>query len=56
MEKPQVTVQQGILEGIALKTESGFSYNGFLGVPYAKPPIGNLRFKVNKDLICLCLL
>lgn len=51
--RPQVTVQQGRIEGLGLKTDSGFSYKAFLGVPYAKPPIGNLRFKVLNILIIL---
>lgn len=38
---PQVKVEQGTLEGIAL--ESGV--NSFRGIPYAQPPVGDLRWR-----------
>ncbi|CAB3396876.1 unnamed protein product [Caenorhabditis bovis] len=44
-EKTIVRVEQGLLEGEMLKTPSGVRCDVFLGVPYAKPPIGELRFK-----------
>ncbi|KAM3966297.1 juvenile hormone esterase-like [Aphomia sociella] len=40
-----VTISQGTLRGGKSKSESGYEYYEFLGVPYAKPPIGVLRFK-----------
>lgn len=42
-----VQVEEGKLRGIE-KTSShtGKQFNAFLGIPYAKPPIGDLRFKV----------
>lgn len=48
MFPPVVTVSEGKLEGFVHTTPNGFQINVFLGIPYAKPPIGNLRFKVNK--------
>lgn len=36
----------GYLEGTELKTEAGRSTRAFLGIPYAKAPVGKLRFKV----------
>lgn len=35
------------LLGRYLESESGRGIRGFLGVPYAEPPIGDLRFKVS---------
>lgn len=46
MENPIVEVRQGKLRGINEKNINGINYVAFRGVPYAKPPIGNLRFKV----------
>lgn len=41
-------MEQGQLEGqvLELVTKDGEYYN-FKGIPYAAPPIGKLRFKVN---------
>ena len=46
MSKPVVTVQQGKLEGAQLKSSLGLSYLAFRGIPFAVPPVGDLRFKV----------
>ncbi|CAH2101588.1 unnamed protein product [Euphydryas editha] len=40
-----VSIGQGKLKGRETKTDNGIAYYEFLGVPYAKPPIGNLRFQ-----------
>ncbi|XP_046493230.1 esterase E4-like isoform X1 [Neodiprion pinetum] len=42
--QPEVTICQGILRGKILTTYSNRSVSAFLGIPYAQPPIGNLRF------------
>lgn len=44
--KPSVTVAQGKLAGSWMKTRGGRTVAAFRGVPYAAPPIGELRFKV----------
>lgn len=44
----QVEVAQGILEGEAINNEYGGTYHSFKGVPFAEPPVGDLRFKVCK--------
>ncbi|XP_037301867.1 esterase FE4-like [Manduca sexta] len=40
-----VSTNQGTLIGRKNKTENGVEYNEFLQIPFAKPPVGNLRFK-----------
>lgn len=43
----RVTLQDGSkLVGRTLRSHSGRSIKAYLGIPYAKPPIGQLRFKV----------
>ncbi|KAF3430274.1 hypothetical protein E2986_03302 [Frieseomelitta varia] len=52
MRKPVVTVQQGKLEGAELKSALGLSYLAFRGIPFAAPPVGDLRFKaINRRFI-----
>lgn len=45
-DPPTVTLPQGELVGKALTNENGKEYFSYTGVPYAKPPVGELRFKV----------
>ncbi|CAH0719806.1 unnamed protein product, partial [Brenthis ino] len=40
----QVEILDGILEGERVINEYGGSFYSFRGIPYAKPPIGELRF------------
>ncbi|XP_077297608.1 juvenile hormone esterase-like isoform X2 [Arctopsyche grandis] len=44
MPQPIVTVSEGKLQGGSCKTIDGVQYDYFLGIPYANPPVGNLRF------------
>lgn len=44
---PQVKLDNGIFTGIQMESYNGKAFNAFLGIPYAKPPIGDLRFKVS---------
>ncbi|CAD0201658.1 unnamed protein product [Chrysodeixis includens] len=41
----QVRVNEGILEGEKVGNDFGAPYFSFKGIPYAQPPIGDLRFK-----------
>ncbi|XP_033221036.1 esterase SG1-like [Belonocnema kinseyi] len=42
---PLVKIPQGLLKGTHLETRNGRKISVFLGIPYAKPPIGKLRFR-----------
>lgn len=44
MKTNQVTVKQGIAEGVDCGT-----YTVFKGIPYAKPPVGELRFQAPRE-------
>ena len=46
-ETVTVRVAQGSLRGQKVKTEAGVTYYSFHAIPYAKPPVGPLRFKVS---------
>lgn len=48
MDKLRVKTTQGeLLGGEFISDLNGEKYYGFLGIPYAKPPVGNLRFMVS---------
>lgn len=45
-----VETLNGLVRGVQNKTLlKGVSFYAFKGIPYAKPPIGDLRFKVKMD-------
>lgn len=46
-EAVQVSVKQGTLEGIVSTSRNGTEYYSFYGIPFAKPPVGELRFEVS---------
>ena len=46
MERPIITISEGVIQGIKLKSVLGKDYLAFKGIPYAQPPKGPLRFKV----------
>lgn len=43
--QPIVSIRQGKLRGISAQLPNGSRYHYFKGVPYAKPPVGDLRFR-----------
>ncbi|CAH0590427.1 unnamed protein product [Chrysodeixis includens] len=43
-EKPEVDTTHGKIMGKVLKTLMDVDYYGFMGIPYAVPPVGELRF------------
>ncbi|XP_067006818.2 juvenile hormone esterase-like isoform X2 [Anabrus simplex] len=46
---PTVTIPQGTLKGKKVTPTSTAAYYSFQGIPYAKPPVGELRFKASSD-------
>ncbi|XP_031345690.1 esterase FE4-like [Photinus pyralis] len=41
----EIKVSQGRIRGVLTQTWTGKSFTSFTGIPYAKPPIGELRFE-----------
>jgi len=42
-----IELNQGKLTGRNMRTRNGREFKAFQGIPYAKSPTGDLRFKVN---------
>ncbi|KAJ8950496.1 hypothetical protein NQ318_015240, partial [Aromia moschata] len=42
---PQVRIGDGVVRGKYVVTKGGRQFSAFLGIPFAKPPLGELRFK-----------
>ena len=47
MKGPVVTISSGKLRGKTCTSINNSQFLSFQGIPYAKPPLGRLRFKVN---------
>lgn len=50
--EPVISTSVGRLQGNFAKSREGRTYYEFLGVPYAEPPLGNLRFEVCPNYLC----
>lgn len=46
-----IETKNGFLRGTIERSVENFYYCAFKGVPYAKPPINELRFKVSQFII-----
>lgn len=45
-EEIVVKTKSGLVKGFKITSDFDYSYFNFIGIPYAKPPIGELRFMV----------
>ena len=43
---PIIEIESGKISGIVEESFSGQEYFSYLGIPFAEPPTGDLRFKV----------
>lgn len=43
-----ISIKEGKVKGIIKKNFDGGEFISFQGIPYAKSPLGNLRFKVRR--------
>lgn len=50
-QNPEVNTKYGRVRGVWLKTARDADIVGFLGLPYAQPPVDDLRFEVKYSLI-----
>lgn len=50
MSSPRVKVKAGIVRGCEEKLPDGRSFLRFSGIPYAKPPVNELRFQAPQKL------
>lgn len=48
--KLELEITNGKIKGQILKTRDGLDFYSYTGIPYAKPPVGELRFKVYNHL------
>lgn len=46
LENPETITKYGRVIGTREQSMKGRIFHAYRGIPYAKPPIGNLRFKV----------
>lgn len=44
----EITTKQGTVRGFEQLSRNGTKFHTFLAIPYAKPPVGRLRFEVSE--------
>lgn len=44
---PRVCIEDGCLRGTFMKGYQAGPFEAFMGIPFAKPPVGQLRFAVS---------
>lgn len=44
---PIVQIKNGTIQGSFMKSRKGREFSAFRGIPYALPPLGELRFEVS---------
>nr|AIY62314.1 acetylcholinesterase 1B [Lepeophtheirus salmonis] len=45
-----ITTRKGKIRGVTLKSATNKEVDAWYGIPYAQPPVGNLRFRHPKDI------
>ena len=49
-QNPIVQIEDGQIEGIIMQSRLGYDFAAFRGIPFAEPPLKELRFQVNFNL------
>lgn len=45
-ERILLPIKSGVVRGYRVNSSFNYSYMNFVGIPYARPPVGEFRFKV----------
>lgn len=51
-QRPVINISQGVVCGVEETLPNRESFYSFKGIPYAEPPIGELRFEVCVLFLC----
>ena len=51
-----VNTTYGAVKGRVMTLDSGEEIDTFYSIPYAKPPVGDNRFRVSKPVVYICTL
>ena len=49
LESPVIDTSHGKVQGFIARSRDGRKYYEYLGIPYAAPPVGHLRFEVSLE-------